>query len=310
MRLPAAAVALAAVLVSAVPQAVHAAGDTGGSHASDAACAGISGPMAMPATFSKYAAGDVTRSLADPAAVAKRRRQLVDIRAFVSDIEDLASRYAASDGGDLGSARCVMLRLGEWAAADGFLGLATEDAFLTRDTLVIDLARAYRLVEPAPVTDTDRAAIRAWFQRIANDTVAFYEYAAGPRTRANNHRYWAGVAVGTVGAMTDDPVLTRWAGDTLKLALCQVRADGALPLELARGRRAFEYHVYALRALTELNTVVDEVGRPDLAGCDGGLERLRAFSLAWAAGNGPNGVPPQETLPVSSRRFLEGLAQN
>jgi hypothetical protein len=305
-------VALAAVLLAviAAPAASLAAGE-GSGHTSDVACAGISGPMAMPATFSKYASGDVTRSLADPAAVAKRRRQLADIRAFVADIENLASRYRASGGADLGAARCVLQRLGEWAAADGFLGLSTEDAFLTRDTLVIDLARAYAIVEPAPITDTDREAVRGWLRRIANDTIAFYEYAAGPRTRANNHRYWAGVSVGTVGIITADAVLGRWAADTLKLALCQVRADGALPLELARGRRAFEYHVYALRALTDLTDVVADGGVPaDLGDCADGLDRLRRFSLAWAAGTMPDGTPPQEPLPVGSRRFLEGLAQN
>jgi hypothetical protein len=266
--------------------------------------------MAMPATFSKYAANDVTRSVADPAAVAKRRRQLVDIRTFVNDIEELASRYRSSGSRDLGSARCVMLRLGEWAAADGFLGLATEDAFLTRDTLVMDLAGAYGQVESAPLTDIDRAAIRSWFVRIGRDTIAFYEYAAGPRTRANNHRYWAGASVGTIGVLTGDEVLVRWAGDTLRMGLCQVRTDGALPLELARGRRAFEYHVYALRALTELSAVLAAGPPPDLGGCEGGLDRLRSFTLAWEAGKFPDGAPPQEALPLTSRRFLESLAQN
>jgi hypothetical protein len=301
--------ATALVLALLAPVPADAAGEGSGG-VSDAACAGISGPIAMPATVSKYAAGDVSRSLADPAAESKRRRQLSDIRAFVADIEKLASRYETSGGTDLGAARCVLRRLGEWAAADGFLGLSTEDAFLTRDTLVIDLARAYRVVEPAPITDTDRTIVRAWFQRIANDTVAFYEYSAGPRTRANNHRYWAGVSVGSIGILTGDAVLVRWAGDTLKLALCQVRADGALPLELARGRRAFEYHVYALRALTDLTYVVAEGPPADLGDCADGLDRLRRFSLAWAAGTMPDGAPPQENLPVSSRRFLEGLAQN
>ncbi len=302
-RLPRATIAAAAAVVWLAGSAPTAAAGLG----LEATCAGISGPMAMPATFSKYAWSDDSRSVADPAAASRRQRQLADIRAFVAGIGDLASRYRA--GGEEGgaAARCLMMRLAEWAAADGFLGLSTEDAFLSRDVLVTDLARAYAAVEAAPVEDVDRAAVRDWFGRIARDTIAFYEFAAGPRSRANNHRYWAGVAVGTIGAVNGDAVLRRWAVDTLRMGLCQVRSDGALPLELARGRRALEYHVYALRALTELAAVVGEAGADGLGGCEGGMERLRRFVLAWAAGDAPDGAPPQETLPGASRRFVAEL---
>ncbi|HUG63146.1 MAG TPA: alginate lyase family protein [Methylomirabilota bacterium] len=258
----------------------------------------------MPATLSKYLAGDPTRSVADPAATSKRRRQLADLRAFVAVLDDVSSRWEASRGSDLAAARCVHVHLAEWAAADGLMNLSTEDAFLTRDVLVVDVARAWARVRIADVAEVDPAIIETWFGRIARDAIAFYEFSAGPRSRANNHRYWAGAAVGTIGALTQDPQLMRWAADTLRMGLCQVRPDGALPLELERGRRALEYHVYALRALATLDAALADGAPPDLGGCADGLRRLHAFTAGWLQGSAPTGSAAQEPLPNASRRFM------
>ncbi|WP_181704238.1 alginate lyase family protein [Chthonobacter albigriseus] len=272
---------------------------------SEAACAAVSGPVMMPATQSKYITGDETRSVTDPTKSMARARQLQAVRAFVEDMTVLANRWQSSGGGDLSAASCVLTRLSEWADAGSFLGLTTEDAYLTRDVLVADLAEAYRRVADAPLPDADRAGVEAWLRTIGQDTIAFYEYSAGPRSRANNHRYWAGVSVGTIGVATADRSLTAWASESLRLGLCQVREDGALPLELDRGRRALEYHVYALRALTRLEAVLAPVrAAGDGGACVDGLRRLRVLTVDWYAGRTtPSGVR-QEPLPAASRRFL------
>lgn len=276
---------------------------------SEAACASISGPVAMPATQSKYTAGDVSRSVADPTVSLQRSRQLQAVRAFVEDIGVLADRWSQSGGSDLPAADCVLRRLAEWAAADAFLKLPTEDAYLTRDVMIADLVQSYRAVKGAAV-DLDRAPIDAWLARIGQDTMAFYEFVAGPRSRANNHRYWAGVSVATIGLATGDPALTAWASDSLRIGLCQVREDGALPLELDRGRRALEYHVYALRALTRLDALLAE-SKVDGSGtaCADGLKRLRATTLAWYAGKIQMSGARQDPLPAASRRFLAEAGQ-
>lgn len=276
---------------------------------SEAACASVSGPVAMPATRSKYTPGDASRSIADPTLSLKRSRQLQAIRAFVEDIGVLTDRWVQSEGTDLSAADCVLRRLGEWAAAGTFLQLASEDAYLTRDVLIADLAQSYRQVKTAGV-ETDRAVIDNWLLRVGQDTIAFYEFVAGPRSRANNHRYWAGVSVATIALAIGDAELTAWAADSLRIGLCQVRQDGALPLELDRGRRALEYHVYALRALTRLEALLAE-NRVDGSGtaCADGLQRLRAMTLAWYGGRLQMSGTRQDPLPAASRRFLAEAGQ-
>jgi hypothetical protein len=303
--MPSLAVGAVAIVLAAAPVVTLPPGAPTVLVSSEAACATVSGPVMMPATESKYVAGDETRSVTDPTKSLVRARQLQTVRTFVKDMALLAGRWRDSGGGDLSAADCVMTRLAEWARAGSFLGLTTEDAYLTRDVLVADLAEAYRTVAAAPLPDADRAGVETWLRTIGQDTIAFYEFTAGPRSRANNHRYWAGVSVGTIGVAIADRSLIAWATDSLRLGLCQVREDGALPLELDRGRRALEYHVYALRALTRLDAVLQPVrAEGDDGLCADGLKRLKTLTLDWYAGRIVPIAVRQEPLPAASRRFL------
>ena len=129
----------------------------------------------------------------------------------------------------------------------------------------------------------DRAGIETWLRSIAASTIDFYDYRAGPVSRRNNHRYWAGLAVGSIGYLLGDGEMIAWATKSYGLGVCQVDAGGHLPLEMARGSEALNYHVYALRPLFAFATLAagngDEIGEV----CDGGLKRLAVATRAALA---------------------------
>jgi poly(beta-D-mannuronate) lyase len=70
---------------------------------------------------------------------------------------------------------------------------------------------------------------------------------------------------------------------SFQLVACQATAEGALPLELERGRKATEYHLYALSALVMLAELAEANGRAGYGQCDGAIHRSIGFSLAALA---------------------------
>ncbi|WP_323690409.1 alginate lyase family protein [Rhizobium sp. AN95] len=71
---------------------------------------------------------------------------------------------------------------------------------------------------------------------MADDTMVFFDTKAGPRSARNNHRYWAALALATVGSLTGDHNKIEWARQSYRIGVCQVTEDGTLPLEMQRER--------------------------------------------------------------------------
>ncbi len=70
-----------------------------------------------------------------------------------------------------------------------------------------------------------------------------------------------------------------WAIERLRLGLRQVTAEGALPLELARGRLALHYHLFALEPLAVLEIMARDNGVALAPAADAALRRLFAFTF-------------------------------
>jgi poly(beta-D-mannuronate) lyase len=91
-------------------------------------------------------------------------------------------------------------------------------------------------------------------------------------------RLWAGVAVGAAAIAVNDRALFAWSIERLRLGVRQVTSEGALPLELARGRLALHYHLFALEPLAVLEIMARANGT-DLTPDDAALRRLVAFTF-------------------------------
>jgi len=272
-------------------------------------CDVLTTPPALLATKSKYDQSDRTRSALSFDAAQNREIVLQPIRLAVRGLYQGVEKS--------GGYGCALRTLTYWAAANAMGDMRSEDAFLSRDRLVSEMVLL--LVEAdrnGGIATNDRTAIADWLRSIAASTMDFYDYRAGPVSRVNNHRYWAGLAVGSIGYLLGDDALVFWATQSYRIGVCQVNALGYLPLELARGSEALNYHAYALRPLLAFAALAGGHG-DDITGlCDGGLGRLSVATRAALAdpvpfeklvGTYQSRLPRETSYPVPLRLAAFGF---
>lgn len=230
-------------------------------------CPAIAVPPAMIATESKYDQADVSRSTLGTAALS-RSSALQPIRNAIRALTSAAD-YA-----------CTVRIVANWAAAGSFTQMRSEDAYLTRDRFVSEIVLALLDADTAgAVAEPEREQISKWLSAIADDTITFYTYRAGPNSKRNNHRYWAGLSVGAIGYFTAQKSFLDWGDRSYALGVCQVDGEGLLPLELARGSQALNYHIYAYRPLAAYAALAARHGNDVAQVCGGGLVRLKTATL-------------------------------
>ena len=138
----------------------------------------------------------------------------------------------------------------------------------------------------------------------------------------NNHAYWAGLAVAATGDTTGDPALVAWGLRQAELGIAQIRPDGTLPLEMARGARALHYDLFALTPLVMTAEIGLRHGVDLYAARHGALRRLAERALAglddpaWFAAragapqDAPGHLPPEDVAwmePYYARFHDPGL---
>jgi poly(beta-D-mannuronate) lyase len=99
------------------------------------------------------------------------------------------------------------------------------------------------------------------------------------RSRQNNHLYWAAWSVGAAGMALDDDSMFRWAIEKEKVGLDSIQADGTLPTELERGKKAYLYHLFAAMPLFMLAGAAERNGVDLFQENNGALKRLGDVSL-------------------------------
>ena len=102
-------------------------------------------------------------------------------------------------------------------------------------------------------------------------TIAYFDGRTGKTSSLNNHRYWAGMAVAASAIVSGNCDHYVWGVGALDVAAAQITPDGYLPLELDRGKRARDYHLYAMGPLMMLAYMEHAQGRDALAAHDGAL---------------------------------------
>jgi hypothetical protein len=249
--------------------------------AADGVCPVIAAPVKALVTQSKYDQSDRSRSTISENAYKQREDVLKPIRASIAQLAQLTANPHNEPQSAHTKGACITENLVRWAQAEALTQMETSDAYLVRDRFVSEiLLTLLSSAETRPMTASERAAIAPWLITIADSTVLYYENRAGAKSRMNNHRYWAGLAVGTIGIFMEKPEYEDWGTRSYQLGVCQVDAEGYLPLELLRGARALEYHVYSLRPLQALAVLAAARGKDLESQCNGGLKRLRDQTLA------------------------------
>jgi Alginate lyase len=250
--------------------------------ATTVACSVIAPPAKELATQSKYSQSDESRSTVMDDAFLQRNTVLVPIRQSIAALGQFASASEVAQkiiapSNDV----CIKENIIRWARAGSLTQMNTADAYLARDRFMAEiLLTLMSSAKNHPMNADNHKAVADWLAKIADQTIEFYEYRAGQKSKMNNHRYWAGLSVGATGFFLGNATYEDWGKRSFELGVCQVDASGFLPLELSRGALALDYHIYALRPLQAMAKLAAAHGKDFESDCNGGLKRLRDQTLA------------------------------
>ena len=205
-----------------------------------------------------------------------KTRQLVDALRTATRLADRAwqGRTAADQRQ---AAACAIRALEAFAQSGAYLGhTATKQAEYQRnwDNAGYALA-AIKLKRTA--TQQQRETIAAWLTEMAERSHTAF---SKPGRKRNNHWYWLGLATAATAIFADDTTLWQRARSIYDDALRDIASDGTLPLELARGKRALDYHVFALMPIVMMAELATLRGEDWYVRGDGALHRLAAVTLA------------------------------
>jgi len=261
------------------------------------------------ATQSKYDQTFASKSVISQGAASLRKASL-------GPIEHQIRRLAAMSGaGDSVTFRaepgCAAQMVTSWARAGSLTDMSTSDANLSRDRLMVDIAASIEALQARGVDLVRQPAIKDWLAGIGRQTIHYYDWQAGSTSRRNNHRYWAGLSVGMIGNLLQDDAMIGWSIDSFAVGACQIDSDGFLPLELARGSKALDYHLYAYRALASIRAVALSNRDSERLGCADRLERMRALMVRAMAGDPvfvertglAQDLPPRESAFLPAQRL-------
>lgn len=198
---------------------------------------------------------DANYSEIDEALKKKNDEAVKPFGEFLRQVSKNSDLYIANN--DKTAAKCSLEWLERWAKDDAMLGkTSSNQAEYERKWMLSGLALSYIKVKPE-ATKKQSVEIESWLKKMANISLEF----ANKDSLRNNHYYWVGLAMMATGVATDDKYYINEAKKIYDFALSEIRDDGSLPQELARGGKALSYHNYALAPLViiaELSKAQDE----------------------------------------------------
>jgi poly(beta-D-mannuronate) lyase len=241
-------------------------------------------PVVELELLSIYDQEDDSRSTIDPKRKKEYDAAIANARLFSSSVTKHSSNYVQSDGSRLYDAACALKILDAWAAADALSVLKTRQSALSSTRIVAGSALAYlQIRDAAKIMKLDTKAIEAWFDRRAAAIIPVYTETGEARSNKQNHRYWGGLAVAAIGVAIGKPVYLQFGIDSYEIGISQIQPDGSLPLELARKKRARDYHLHATAPLVMLAELAEANGFDLYARDDGAIHRLVDFDLRAVA---------------------------
>jgi poly(beta-D-mannuronate) lyase len=217
---------------------------------------------------------DTSRSIADPTRKKQNEAAFAPLRAYVARVIELADGWMESRPANPVYALRAVDALAAWARSGALLGNVNQQGSHERVWTLAGLALAYLKVRDAPTVDPGaRVVVEAWLARVA-EAVKPRDARPGRMSDANNHADWAALAVAAAGAAAHDRALYDWGLARGRIGIAQIRPDGLMPLELARGAMALHYHLFALAPLIMLAELGEANGVSLYAENHGAIQRL------------------------------------
>jgi poly(beta-D-mannuronate) lyase len=186
--------------------------------------------------------------------------------------------------GSRAAATCVYSLLLAAAKADAWDDKMPQNSGVyLQNWLLSGTALAYLKVRDSGVGTAEQdAQIQQWFRLLA---ARVREYFDDGRKRPgsdawNNHMYWAGLSVAAEGIANNDQDSLLWGLSAYEMGVHAIQPDGSLDAEMARGRMALHYQLYALEPLIMLAEVGEANGIDLYAEREGAIHRLVKFDVA------------------------------
>jgi poly(beta-D-mannuronate) lyase len=229
-----------------------------------------------------YRLDDTTHSIIDPVRQEAYNKSSGQVKAVGLAIVKAADAYRTS--GSRQAAACALIRIATLAKDKSLIGkMSSAQAYYVQGWVVGAVAIAYLKVRGASnATPDETESIVKWLQSVGEQSKAYYgaRKTAGGGDSQNNHLYWAGVELAAIGIAANDRNDLSWAIATYDNGVNQIRPNGTLPLEMARGSKALHYHLYALAPLVLLAEFGEANGLDLYARANGALHRLVDTSVA------------------------------
>ncbi len=229
-----------------------------------------------------YRLDDPTHSIIDPVRQEAYRKSSDGVKSVGIAIVKAADNYRST--GSHSAAQCAITQIMSLAQERALAGrMSSSQAYYVQGWVVGAIAIAYlKTRETEIVTPQQTKIITSWMQSVGEQTKGYYaaHKKSGHGDAQNNHLYWAGVELAAIGVAADNRNDFDWAVAAYDNGVDQIRPDGTLPLEMARGRRALHYHLYAIAPLVMI-AEFGEANHMDLyAHANGSLHRLVDVSVA------------------------------
>src|SRR5215469_13827965 len=229
-----------------------------------------------------YRLDDPTHSIIDPVRQEAYRKSSDPVKAVGMAIVKAADAYRTT--GSREAAQCAIAQTLTLAQEHSLAGkMSSNQAYYVQGWVVGAVAIAYLKVRETGIASAaDTKTIADWLQSVGEQTKSYYgaHKRAGHGDSQNNHLYWAGVELAAIGVAANDRKDLDWAMATYDNGIDQIQPDGSLPLEMARGRRALHYHLYALAPLVLLAEFGEANHLDLLAPPNDGILHLVIFSVA------------------------------
>ncbi len=219
---------------------------------------------------------DARKSIPDSARLQAYRRAASPFDRTMTGAERAADFYLKS--GSRGAADCVLEILDANARNHAMTGtMASNQSYYVQNWTLGALAVTFLKVRHSDAgTPAERGEIARWLVQVARSTRNYFSlrHAKPTKDGHNNHLYWAGFAVMSAGIAADNRHLYNWGVMTFRDGVHQIAPDGTLPLEMARGRRALRYHLFAAEPLVTMAELGETNGQDLYSFNHGALHRL------------------------------------
>jgi poly(beta-D-mannuronate) lyase len=157
---------------------------------------------------------------------------------------------------DFAAAEAAVSNLRRWAEGDALSRFKEDPApsmYYNLDRTLLPLIVTFSLVRDYPgMAASDQDRIAAWLDHLVWRRGPERERDPDVTSSRNNHRYLSDSVTMAWGILRGDDDLFRAGIETYLDALGQMREDGSLPLETARGSRALSYQRHAITSLVAI----------------------------------------------------------